>query len=152
MRRRLPEIYFFGAISGGAEDIVPWYRPMIRWLERFGTVLSADIFFNPDVLEGQENGLDDAAIWKRDTRYVDRADVLVGDVSIKSEGVGYEIGRAEARGTPILCLFRTTSERRLSPMIAGNQNIIVRRYSTLPGAYGHMTKFFRQIRGNGANI
>ena len=38
--------------------------------------------------------------------------VLVAEVTQPSLGVGYELGRAVTFGTPILCLFRTSSDRR----------------------------------------
>ncbi len=138
-------IYFFGSINGGTSDIKPWYRPMIRRLEKFGTVLSADIFFKPEILEGTESDVWPDEIFERDIAFINRADVLVGDVTIPSTGVGYELGHARAKGKPILCLHRSTGHS-LSAIIEGNSYIVVRYYKALPAAYGHITRFFKSLR------
>mgnify|MGYP001584900616 CR=1 FL=1 len=142
-------VYFYGSISAGIQDIVPFYRPMIRHIEQFAEVLSADIFFNPDILQGQEDGLSDEAIFKRDVAYVDESDALIGDVTIPSTGAGYEIARAELKGKkpkPVLALHRTSSGRRLTAMVNGNPHVTIGRYSTLHGAYRHINAFFKNIR------
>lgn len=145
MASRRYDIYFFGSINGGTADIEAWYRPMIRRLERFGTVLSADIFFKPEILEGTEVNVSSEEIFTRDVSFIDRADVLVGDATIPSTGVGYELGRAHSQGKPILCLHRTTG-RPLTAMVQGNCDITVCHYTHLPAAYRHMTKFFNSLR------
>lgn len=139
------EIYFFGAINGSAADIVPWYRPMIQHAGKFGTVLSADIFFRPEIVEGNEHGCSDQEIFERDTSFIDRAQVLIGDVTRVSTGVGYELGYADSRGKPILCLHRQ-GVHPLTAMVAGNRRLTIGHYTTLPGAYGHITKFFNNLR------
>lgn len=137
-------IYFFGSINGGTADIIPWYRPLILHLNRFGTVLSTDIFFKPEIVEGSEHGTSDQEIFERDVGFIDRASVLVGDVTIPSTGVGYELGRAHAQGKPILCLHRTNG-KPLTPMVAGNFDLTVKQYTTLDEAYEHIAEFFRQL-------
>lgn len=145
MARKPLEIYFFGSINGGTQDIDAYYRPMIRRLERFGRVLSKDIFFKEEIVQGIEHGTSDREIFKRDTRLIRRADVLVGEVTTPSTGVGYELGLAESLKTPILCLHRSTG-RPLTPMVGGNEYLTVRHYTHLPAAYAHMTTFFKTIR------
>lgn len=139
-------IYFFGSISGGTEDIERVYRPLIRHSEQFGQVLSADIFFAPDILEGKENGTSDCAIFQRDVGFIDRANVLIGEVSIPSHGVGWELCYAEQRGIPILALHRPSSGHHLSCMLSGNPYLAICSYESLTGAKGHITRFMRSLR------
>jgi len=55
-------------------------------------------------------------------------------VSVPLLGVGYEIGRAEKAGKPILCLYDPNSDFQLSAMLSGNPNAIVKSYKELPEA------------------
>ena len=57
-----------------------------------------------------------------------KADVVVAEVTQKSLGVGYELGRAEAIGKPILALYRG-AKQDLSAMIAGNPYITLACYT-----------------------
>lgn len=140
------KIYFFGSINGGTQDIEPWYRPLILFLNRFGLVLSTDIFFKPEIIDGNEHGTSDHEIFARDVGFVDEADVLIGEVTIPSTGVGYELGRAHAQGKPILCLHRSAHiGRRLTAMVAGNTDIHVRHYTTLEEAHDHILAFFKHL-------
>ncbi len=148
MARKNLEIYFFGAINGGTQDIHRYYRPMIERLERFGTVLSKDIFFKEEIVLGIEHGASDEEIFERDTGLIRKAHVLVGDVTTPSTGVGYELGLAQSLGKPLLCLHRS-SGRPLTPMVGGNEYATVRHYTQLPGAYAHMTNFFKALRTKG---
>jgi len=50
-------------------------------------------------------------------------------VTTPSLGVGYEIGRAVEWGKRVICLYRPSTERRLSGMIAGCGGILVRTYT-----------------------
>ncbi|XP_005861088.1 PREDICTED: 2'-deoxynucleoside 5'-phosphate N-hydrolase 1 [Myotis brandtii] len=61
----------------------------------------------------------DRFIHQRDLALLQRADLIVAEVTQPSLGVGYEVGRAVALNKRILCLFRRKSGRVLSAMIRG---------------------------------
>jgi nucleoside 2-deoxyribosyltransferase len=73
------------------------------------------------------------------------ADLIVAEVSTPSLGVGYELGRAEALGKPILCLYREQDGRRLSAMLSGNPNMAVVRYQTAEEAQTCIRSFLHDL-------
>lgn len=48
-----------------------------------------------------------------------------------SLGVGYEIAKAEEYGKKIICFYKKESGKRISAMISGNKNIILKEYIRL---------------------
>ncbi len=84
-------------------------------------------------------------IYKRDMEWLEKADVVVVEVSIPSIGVGYEIGKAENLNKLILCLYRNGSDKRLSAMISGNQNLETRVYNTIEEAEEIINKFLSNL-------
>ena len=52
------------------------------------------------------------------------SDVMVAEVTNPSLGVGYEIGRALENNKKVICLFRNSSDKRLSAMIRGAKELI----------------------------
>ncbi|XP_044131065.1 2'-deoxynucleoside 5'-phosphate N-hydrolase 1 [Bufo gargarizans] len=115
-------VYFCGSIRGGREDRA-LYERIIRLLQRYGTVLTEHIS-RPEISEAGEDAqeMGDKFIHDRDVSWLQRADVVVAEVTQPSLGVGYELGRAVAMNKKILCLFRGSSGRVLSAMIRGADN------------------------------
>jgi 2'-deoxynucleoside 5'-phosphate N-hydrolase len=123
------KIYFAGSIRGGRDD-GELYGRIISFLKKYGTVLSEHVG-DPNLSLYGETKTSDVDIYERDVAWVEECDMMIAEVTTPSLGVGYEIGRAEALGKPILCLFRNeNSERRLSAMISGNKNLKVFAYQT----------------------
>ena len=112
------KIYFAGSIRGGRGD-AQLYRRIISLLAEYGQVLTEHIG-DAGLTPTGEVGLTDAAIYERDMAWLAETDVVIAEVTIPSHGVGYEIGRAESLGKPVLCLYRSLPGRRLSAMLSGN--------------------------------
>lgn len=126
------KIYFAGSIRGGRDD-KDLYLEIIRYLETKGKVLTEHIG-DPGLTAAGEDGPSDSYIYERDVEWLEAADVVVAEVSTPSLGVGYEIGWSEARGKPILCLYRRQFGKKLSAMISGNANLHVTVYASLDEA------------------
>ena len=140
------KIYFAGAIRGGRDD-VHLYGELVRYLGGFGRVLTYHVADLKLDAAGDE-GISEEAIYRRDMGWLDRADVVVAEVTTPSLGVGYEIAAAEARGKPVLCLFRDQGRRHLSAMLAGNPAVVVGRYRSLAEATAHITRFLNGDSGS----
>lgn len=119
------KIYFAGSIRGGREDSA-LYLSIVQELKAYGDVLTEHIG-DAELSELGEVG-DDTSIHDRDLAWLKDADYLVAEVTTPSLGVGYEIGKATEWGKQALCLFRPSSGRILSAMIAGGSGITVREY------------------------
>jgi 2'-deoxynucleoside 5'-phosphate N-hydrolase len=65
-------------------------------------------------------------------------------VSVPSLGVGYELGYAIALKKPVLCLYKSESERSLSAMIAGNPGIQTAVYASIDDAKRILAGFLMQ--------
>ncbi len=134
------KIYFSGSVSGGRED-VGLYRQIILQLKQHGLVLTEHI--GDERLDARgEPGLSDVEIHDRDLAWLRQADCLVAEVTTPSLGVGYEIGKATEWGKSVLCLFRTESGSTLSPMIAGSNGAVVRKYRNIEDLKEIFDEFF----------
>ena len=121
------DIFFSGSIRGGRSDAA-LYREIIAILEEHGTVLTEHV--GGEDVEAKEAavGLSDDDIYQQDVAWLRQADAVVAEVTTPSLGVGYELGRAVAWGTPVCCLYRPASEHELSAMVRGNDAVTVEEY------------------------
>ena len=133
------KIYFCGSIRGGRQ-LAFVYAKFIEMLQGFGKVLTEHLG-DDEVILAKDRVLSDKEIHDRDFKWIVESDLIVADVTVPSLGVGYEIGRAIEMGKPVLCLFNSNSEYKLSAMIAGFEGIEL-RYYTDPGALLETFKTF----------
>ena len=98
-----------------------FYRFIIDLLEPQGYDVFAPQFMPPVKAE---------AIYTRDVNAVERCDVLIGEVSSPSLGVGMEIMLAIRLGTPVI-LFYNPSHGALSRMVSGAIGVAIFEYNTI---------------------
>ena len=110
-------VYFAGSIRGEAPDR-DWFQELIRYISKTDKVLTEHSF---DFSYEDEIKKDDREIWETDINWLQSADAVVGEITAPSLGVGYEIGKAEEWGKPILLLYRETSGKKTSAMINGSR-------------------------------
>lgn len=139
------KIYFAGSIRGGRED-AGLYMQIIEYLKRFGEVLTEHVGGTALTSLG-DDGPNDRFIHDRDLQWLQTSDVLIAEVTAVSMGVGYEIGRAVESGKPVLCLFRPSSGRNLSAMIAGCSDLRLVHYQTIEEAKSGIDLFLRHRNG-----
>jgi len=135
-------IYFSGSIRGASADRET-YRIIVDHLKRYGTVLTEHVV---EANEYDESEPDDREIYKRDLEWLKSADVLVAEVTSPSLGVGYEIGKAEEYGIPVLCLYNELRGRRLSAMIDGNDHLVVKSYKIVQEIHKIIDNYFIKFR------
>ena len=121
------KIFFSGSIRGGGKYRASYLR-MLEFLQSYGEVISEH--FEPGNAPASAAGVDDAAIYARDVRWIGVAGLLIADVSQPSIGVEYEIALAENLGIPVLALYDLRAENPLSALIAGHPRIPVLRYAS----------------------
>jgi 2'-deoxynucleoside 5'-phosphate N-hydrolase len=121
------KIYFGGSMSGGRGDAAI-YAQIIAVLQELGHEVLTEHVGNVALTEAGETDKTKEEIFARDVQWLGEADAAVMEITQHSTGVGYEVGRAEARGIPILCLFRDVPGKRPTPMILGNPNPLMRVY------------------------
>ena len=119
------KIYFAGSIRGGRVDAA-LYRRMIEYMQRNHVVLTEHV--GKSNLSLTEQGRDrDAHIYDQDTAWLRESDVLIGECTCPSLGVGYELAYAEAHGIPCH-IFYDRGKTQLSAMLTGNPYFHIHPY------------------------
>jgi len=136
------KIYFAGAIRGGRED-VELYQRLIKHLSTHGEVLTEHV--GDPGLEIREERENDCDIHSRDMNWLFTSEVVIAEVTQPSLGVGYEIGRAVEHNKHILCLYRPQKGKKLSAMIAGNQQLVVKEYHSFSDAKTIIDRYLQEI-------
>lgn len=137
------KIYFAGSIRGGRSD-QSLYLDLIRKIAQYGKVLTEHIG-DGSLSKMGEPRHGDGYIYERDMGWLEKADVVIAEVTTPSLGVGYEIARAELFGKPVLCLYRPQPGRKLSAMLSGNPNIEVKEYTHAERAEALIAEFLSSL-------
>ena len=131
------KVYFAGSIRGGRVD-ADLYRRMIEYIQRTDVVLTEHV--GKSDLSLTEQGRErDARIYNQDTAWLRQSDVLIGECTCPSLGVGYELAYAEAHGIPCH-IFYDRTKTQLSAMLTGNPYFHIHPYSTEADIYPVMDK------------
>lgn len=119
------KVYFAGSIRGGRTD-AERYKRIIEYIQRTDEVLTEHV--GDLSLNVLERGRDqDVAIYNQDTSWLRQADLLIGECTSPSLGVGYELAYAEKYGVPCH-IFYDKSRCQLSAMLTGNPNFHIHPY------------------------
>lgn len=137
------KIYFCGSIRGGRQD-QEMYAKIVDHLKKHGSVLTEHVALGP-ILGLKEKDVSDYLIYDTDIGWLRESDIVVAEVTTPSLGVGYELGIAEVLKKPVLCLFRPEKERRLSAMISGNRQMLVKEYKDVQEAFRHIDDFVAKL-------
>ena len=121
------KIYFAGSIRGGRVD-ADLYRRIIDYIQRTDVVLTEHVGSSNLCLteQGRER---DARIYNQDTAWLLESDMLIGECTCPSLGVGYELAYAESHGIPCH-IFYDRAKTQLSAMLTGNPYFHIHPYST----------------------
>ena len=120
------KIYFAGSIRGGRVD-ADLYRRMIEYMQKSHDVLTEHVG-SPD-LNLTEQGKRDVEIYDQDTAWLRESDILIGECTCPSLGVGYELAYAEKFGKPCH-IFYDRSKVHLSAMLTGNPYFHIHPYES----------------------
>ena len=137
------KIYFAASISGG-RDNQEISKDLIDYLKKYGEVLTEHVGDVNLTLLG-ERGVSEEFIFTRDVNWIKEADVVVADVSTPSLGVGYEISLSERLGKDLICIYKNQEGKRLSAMIGGNKNVLLKKYNTVDEAKEIIDEFFEGL-------
>lgn len=124
----MKKVYFAGSIRGGRAD-AELYARIIDYLKEKGHIVLTEHVGHPE-LNLLEQGKDrDGAIYAQDTAWLRESDMLIGECSCPSLGVGYELAYAERFGKPCF-LFYNKSRTQLSAMLMGDPYFHIFPYET----------------------
>ena len=119
------KIYFAGSLRGGRVD-ADLYNRIIFYIQRTDIVLTEHVGGSNLCLE--EQGLArDSKIYDQDTSWLRESDILIGECTCPSLGVGYELAYAERFGIPCHIFYNKTITH-LSAMLTGNPYFTIHPY------------------------
>ena len=133
------KIYFAGSIRGGRIDAA-LYRRMIEYMQQNHVVLTEHIG-SPD-LNVKEQGKRDVEIYDQDTAWLRESDILIGECTCPSLGVGYELAYAEKIGKPCH-IFYDRTKTNLSAMLTGNPYFHIHPYEKEADIYPLLDKILK---------
>jgi len=120
----MKKIYFAGSIRGGRVD-ADLYKRLIEYMQKTDVVLTEHI--GSPHLNLMEQGKRDADIYDQDMSWLRESDLLVGECTCPSLGVGYELAYAEKIGKPCH-IFYDRTKTQLSAMLTGNPYFHIHPY------------------------
>lgn len=124
----MKKIYFAGSIRGGRADAALYAR-IIDFLKARGHRVLTEHVGHPELSALEQGKAGDSAIYEQDTAWLRESDLLIGECSNPSLGVGYELAYAERYGIPCF-LFYDRSRTQLSAMLTGDPYFRVLPYET----------------------
>ena len=122
----MKKIYFAGSIRGGRVD-ADLYRRLIAYMQRTAVVLTEHVGHS-DLSLTEQGRQRDAHIYDQDTAWLRESDVLIGECTCPSLGVGYELAYAESHGIPCH-IFYDRTKAQLSAMLTGNPYFHIHPYT-----------------------
>ena len=119
------KIYFAGSIRGGRVD-ADLYNRIISYIQRTDIVLTEHVGGSNLCLE-EQGFARDSKIYNQDTAWLRESDLLIGECTCPSLGVGYELAYAERFGIPCHIFYNKT-KTHLSAMLTGNPYFTIHPY------------------------
>ncbi len=121
-------IYFSGSIYGGREKLED-YKKLIKELSKYGEVLNPEVA-DDTVIEDEEN-VSDYDIFEKLEKEMNKADIIFGEFTIPSLGVGYEIGYADSHNKKIVGIYDKTITPKITTMFRGNKRLKLIPYTDI---------------------
>lgn len=122
------KIYVSGSMYGGQQKI-DTYKKLVDKLEEYGEVLTKQIA-DPYAIENEKYQKDED-IYNDLENKLEKADILIAEVSVPSIGVGYEIGYASKLNKKIVAIYDKNYIDKVTTMIRGNKNIKIIPYKDI---------------------
>lgn len=135
------KVYFAGSIRGGRVD-ADLYNRIITHIQRTDIVLTEHV--GKSNLSLTEQGRErDAHIYDQDTAWLRDSDLLIGECTCPSLGVGYELAYAERFGIPCY-IFYDRTKTQLSAMLTGNPYFHIYPYEREEEIYPLLDQILKQ--------
>lgn len=127
MRRMERMKVYFGASVSLDRSLLPNYQEIVANLKKLGHDVLSEYVVDPSIKPGV--GLSSRDLFARETATIEKADVVVAEVTAPSWGTAFLIEHALSIGKPVLALYYKDSEMPLPMMIEGHPELYVAHYS-----------------------
>lgn len=113
----------------GAHSPKSLYAQIGDHLKTYGVVLAEHVAHAYQNQELYNVSFSEKDIFEADVSFMDKADIVVAEVSLSSHSVGWELCYAQhVRKVPILALYRTWAD--ISVSLRGNEYVALHEYAS----------------------
>lgn len=117
---------YFGASVSLDRSMLPVYQKIVSVLKKLGHKVLSEYVVDPNLSVGV--GLSPEKLFERETKTIEKADVMIAEVTAPSWGTAFLMEHALEHGKPVLALFYKDKEQPLPMMIAGHSELYVQHY------------------------
>ncbi len=121
------KVYFAGAIRGDRGKLET-FKHIVAFLKKQGHTVLTEHVAKDDILES-EGTKPDSEIYREDIGWLEKADVVIAEITKPSFGVGYEVAYASQRNKPVWLLYEKGSEKNISAMALGNDHPKIKKFT-----------------------
>jgi nucleoside 2-deoxyribosyltransferase len=135
------KIYFSGSIYGGRQKLET-YKKLIEELQKYGEVLNPEVA-DDSILEDEQK-VSDYETFENLKKEMNQADVIFGEFTIPSLGVGYEIGYADSHNKKIIGIYDKTVTSKITTMFRGNKNLKIIPYTNINEIIDNLERILKE--------
>ena len=141
---------YFGAAVTLDRKLLPVYQQIVKALKAEGHTVLSEHVVDPLLVPGA--GIKPKQLFLRETKLIERANVMVAEVTAPSWGTAFLIEHALSQNIPVVALSYKASEIPLPLMIQGHPELYLEHYdetnvvTVLRKAMTHLEQM-RQIKG-----
>jgi dTMP kinase len=119
------KIYFGASISLGRKYLNQCRR-IVKAIKFLGHHVLSEYVVDPNLVAGV--GLKPVELFKRETGRIEKADLMIAEVSQASWGTAFLMEHALKHNIPVLALYYQDNHAKLSPMVAGHPELYLVSY------------------------
>jgi dTMP kinase len=117
---------YFGASISLDRSLLPVYQNIVKELNTLGHKVLSEYVVDPKLKPGA--GLSAEKLFARETKTIEKADVMIAEVTSPSWGTAFLMEHALEHGKPVIALFYKDYEQPLPMMIQGHPELYVQHY------------------------
>ena len=117
---------YFGASVSLDRSLLPVYRKIVKEIKKQGHSVLSEYVVDPRLKTG--DGLSAKKLFERETKTIEKADLVIAEVTGPSWGTAFLMEHALESGKPVLALFYKEVDHPLPMMIKGHPELYVEHY------------------------
>lgn len=117
---------YFGAAVSLDRSMLPVYKTIVTQIKAMGHKVLSEYVVDTKLKAGA--GLSAEKLFERETKTIDKADLMIAEVSAPSWGTAFLMEHALEHDKPVLALFYKDTEHPLPIMIKGHSELYVEHY------------------------
>lgn len=120
---------YFGASVSLDRTLLPIYQKLVDEIKKQGHKVLSEHVVDPRITnEGWQKRHDPKKLFNQEIVRLEKADVMVAEISVASWGTAFLIEHALEKGKPVLALYYKEAEAPLPLMIEGHPELYVEHY------------------------